>query len=544
MHLQSPLENRRIGLSQGRALGGSSAINAHVFVPPSKTTINAWEKLGNSGWNWDVLKPYYTKAHSLRVQQPALNEHLGINWVSDSETAPSGPIQTSYVGTQEDPIPKAWQDTFKSLGLHVTQDPFSGEAMGAFSCLASVDQDTKERSYAATAYYVPASQRSNLKLRTGLTVDKIIFDDAEKPCAIGVQYSLDDKQVTVKARKEVILAAGTIQSPKILEVSGIGASELLKSHGMKVRVDNPKVGENLQDHLVCGIAFEAKDNVPTLDDLVRQDPKAIESAMQQYMTTKTGPLITIGLSSYAYLPVFDLLHQKDRLALQTLLDSHAPAAKQATSSSELYYGISRALLESKDQGCSSFLTVACQTVPPVDPDSTVAPTAPLPGKFITIGAMLSQPFSRGSVHITSSDAKLAPAVDPKYLSHPLDLEVFARYAQYIEVIAATEPFKSLLKENRRHADPDSYLEELDAAKAYVQKTAISMWHPTSTCNMMPRDRGGVVDERLRVHGTTNLRVVDASVIPLIPIANCQSTVYALAERAADLIKADHGLTTG
>ena len=374
-------------------------------------------------------------------------------------------------------------------------------------------------------------------------MDKIVFDDAGESRATGVQYFQDDKLVIVKARKEVILAVGAIQSPKILELSVIGASELLRSHGIEVRVASSYVSENLQDHLVGGISVEAKDDVPTLDDLVRQDPEAVESAMQQYMTIKTGPLVSIGLASYAYLPVFELLPKEDRLALQALLDKYSPAADPPTPSAELYYGLSRELLESKDQGCSSFLAVACQAVPPADPDSKTG-SVPSPGKFVTIGTMLSQPFFRGGVHITSGDTKVAPTVDPKYLSHPLDLEIFARYAQYIEVIAATEPFKSLLKENGKYAALDSYLEELDAAKTCVRKTAISTWHPTSTCSMMPRDKGGVIDERLRAHGTSGSRIVDASVIPLVPIANCQSTVYALAERVADLIKADHDLSTG
>ena len=213
-----------------------------------------------------------------------------------------------------------------------------------------------------------------------------------------------------------------------------------------------------------------------------------------------GPLASIGLASYAYLPVFELLLKRDCLAPQKLLDNHVPTANLARPSAETYYGISRTLLESKDQDCSSFLVAAYQTVLPVDPNSKATPPKASPENFITIGTMLSQPFSRGSVHITSGDTEVTPTVDPRYLSYVMDLEVLARCAQYIEIIAASEPFKSLLGGNGRHAAPDSYLEELDAAKAYVRRTAISMLHPTSTFVMMPREKGGIVNERLRAMG--------------------------------------------
>ncbi|MCJ1313375.1 hypothetical protein MMC25_007053 [Agyrium rufum] len=166
-----------IPLSQGRALGGSSALNAHVFVLPSQTTINAWEKLGASEWNWDVMKPYYAKVHSLRLQDSELDAHLDVSWTDNSKAITSGPIQTSYIGVLGDPIPKAWYQTFQSMGLHMNGDSFSGTPLGAFSCLASIDPDIKERSYAASAYYSPVTNRSNLRVCTGVRVDRVFFDD-------------------------------------------------------------------------------------------------------------------------------------------------------------------------------------------------------------------------------------------------------------------------------------------------------------------------------------------------------------------------------
>lgn len=489
------------------------------------------------------MKPYYKKVYSLKPLQSELREHLGIDWMMEDEDAPSGPIQLSYTGILGDPIPKSWIESFKGLGYHMTENPFSGKPMGAFSSLASINLDTKERSYAATAYYAPVADRKNLHLLTGLSVDKILTKKHQsKLCAGGAQFQTNGDVVTVKARKEVILAAGSFQSPKILEISDIGAAELLRSHKIDINIDNPYVGENLQDHFVCGIGFEAEDHVTTLDDLIRQDPKAIEAAMAEYVHSKTGLLTSVGLASYAYLPVVDLLSEDGQSMLRKLLVGCAACNNEsANPAADLYHNIAKSILESKDEASGSFLAVAAQTVPPADPDYKDCPIGPVPGKFITLGAMLSQPLSRGSVHIKSSDPNEKPVIDPRFLAHPLDIEVLARHMQYLEVIAETHPFRKLLKEGGRHSDPRSYLENLEAAKEYIRKSGISMWHPTSTCSMLPRDKGGVVDEKLVVYGSSNLRIVDASIIPLIPRANVQSTVYAVAERAAGLIKAEHGL---
>ncbi|MCJ1313374.1 hypothetical protein MMC25_007052 [Agyrium rufum] len=259
-----------------------------------------------------------------------------------------------------------------------------------------------------------------------------------------------------------------------------------------------------------------------MDDLVRQEPKAIESTMQQHMNNKTGPLTQTGVASYAYLPLLEFFSEGGQHTLQMLLNAHAPADKATTPSSELYYGISRALLEIKSEGCGSFFTFVGQAPPLPSAGPGKSSVGPLPGKFLSIGAMLSQPS----------------------LSHPLDLEIYARIAQYIETIAISEPLSSFLVKGGRRAPYGSHLTDLDAAKAYVQDKAFSMWHPTSTCSMMPREMGGVVNERLLVHGASSLRVVDASIMPLIPVADIQSTVHAVAERAADTIVADHSLAVG
>ena len=163
-------------------------------------------------------------------------------------------------------------------------------------------------------------------------------------------------------------------------------------------------------------------------------------------------------------------------------------------------------------------------------------------KFLTIGVEYSYPLSRGSAHIHSASAAEPPTINPHYFSHPLDLEMHARQLRFIETIVATNPLASLLKSDGKRSPGYGHVTDLEAAKDYLRRTAISGWHPVGTRAMRPREQGGVLNERLVVHGSRNLRVVDASMMPLISRGNPQTTVYAVAERAADIIKEDHEMS--
>ncbi|CAG8974183.1 hypothetical protein HYALB_00007346 [Hymenoscyphus albidus] len=522
--LLTGLLGRQVPLNQGKALGGSSAINAQVFVPPSAAIINAWEELGNDGWSWDVIAPYFEKVHSEPTISQENKESLGIDW-NEGKT---GKIQTSYPEPSADPVPTTWIETFKNIGRQMTSNPFSGtQDSGAFIPLASVDPASATRSYSATTYYSQAKSRSNLHVLTNSRVKKIKFVGvAPYLRATGVQYTLSDgSTVEVTASREVILAAGALQSPKILELSGIGGSELLKSLDIPVLINNPNVGENLQDHLISGVGFEAKDGVPTKDDLVRNDPVALGAAMQEYATSQSGPLASVGLNSYAYSPVMDFVSESGQKQLQELLDRYAPATTESELSKE-YYEIARKILPDPEEASAIFLAVNAQGATP-----TVPPSGPQKGNYITLGAVLTKPFSRGSVHITANCPDVAPAINPNYLSHP-----FRPTHALPHDPRGTRTIKIDIVEGGRLRDPGSNFTTLEEAKAYAKTSSISMWHPTSTCSMLPKKMGGVVDKKLLVYETTNLRIVDASVFPLVSRGNTQATVYAVAERAADIIK--------
>lgn len=315
-----------INLHQGKALGGSSALNAHVFVPPAKGVIDSWETLGNKGWNWNDLKTHLSKVYTSPTVDQATEKSLGIDEWAGTNNAAKGPIQTSFSGDISHPVREAWATSFKHNGHYMPEDPFLNGSVGSFSCLASIDPVKKERSYSANAYYNPVKVRDNLRVLTNAHVEKVITQkEGGATKATGVQFTHEGESKTLLANKEVIIAAGVFQSPKLLELSGIGGKDLLNKHGIDVVEELPGVGENLHDHDIVYTGFKAVDDVATLDSLIRQEPEALQQAMQEYGATQSGPLTSCGVYSYAYLPVLEHASQEGQKALKSLLDQNRPA---------------------------------------------------------------------------------------------------------------------------------------------------------------------------------------------------------------------------
>ncbi|TGJ84844.1 hypothetical protein E0Z10_g3944 [Xylaria hypoxylon] len=523
---QPALGGRIINVNQGKALGGSSAINASVFVPPTKSLIDSWETLGNHGWNWDILQPYLSKAYTSPPPVDAQSsKSLGIDKWATLNDAAKGPIQTSFPASFTDPVRELWADTFAAENHLMPTDPFVNPSVGSFSCLSSIHPETKERSYSASAYYRPVQDRKNLHILTNAEVVKILFDKTKsgRPIrASGVQYKHEGTSSMVYSSKEVILAAGALQSPKVLELSGIGDANLLQKLSIDVVLDLPAVGENLQDHSVGSICFEATDALDTFDALMRQEPEATAQAMQDYTANQTGPMSHVGVTAYAYLPVRS---REGRQAVQDKLHDNRPHLGEGVSCSRdsAYFTVTERALLDPSEPTAAYLTFTAQTAESAGWTKR-SPPGPLPGRFLTIGAMLSQPLSRGTVHIQSNDHSVPPVIDPRYLSNPIDMEVLAQHMLEIDSIARTSSFSKLLKQPLRHGDPASHFTDVEEAKQYLRDRVISMWHVGCTCVMLPRTKGGVVDTDLKVYGVENLRVVDASALPIISTANLQATV--------------------
>ncbi|MCJ1251934.1 hypothetical protein MMC30_009172 [Trapelia coarctata] len=534
---QDHLDGRKVAQPRGKTLGGSSAINLNLLAYPSKIDVDNWAELGNCGWDWQSMLPYYQKFHTFTLPSAQVRESLVLSYFDDALQGTSGPIQASF-GEEQGPLEAAWPRTFNNLDLNMTGDQLSGTAFGGFSNPGTIDTQTKTRSFAGSAYYSAAvANRTNLRVLTEALAEKIIFQGSVRDAvATGVQFiAKDGVQRTINARREVIVSAGTLKSPHLLELSGIGCKERLESNGIDVVIDNPNIGENLQDHAVGHMSFEVADGIPSADAF--RDPQVAEAAMALYQSSKSGPLAASTYSS-AFTPVNGSSGISSKCEVQHFLDRYRPDQKQAENPGyRRQVELLRTMLEDGDNSSAQYFVGPFQlnVLDGYSPLKFLKPSTP--GDYLSVLVALSHPFSRGSVHINSPDPAQKPTLDPNYLSHPLDREILARHIQFLETIVKTEPWASLLKKDGRRIPPGRYLDDLDVAREQA-KLMISNYHPVGTCAMMPQALGGVVNERLVVHGTTNLRVVDASIIPMQPRANIQSSVYAIAERAADFIKED------
>jgi choline dehydrogenase-like flavoprotein len=407
-------------------------------------------------------------------------------------------------------------------------DPFSGNSIGGYSNTATVDPENKVRSYASSTYGVPARQRSNVKIFTEATAQKIMFagTGTSSVKATGVQVLIDGKLETFSPKKEVILAAGVYNTPKLLELSGIGDKKLLDRHGILLQVDLPGVGENLQDHLMTGLSYETVDGVITGDSLMRQEPEALALAQKLYAEHKAGPFTIGGMQSHAFMSTPDI---------DVLLDKSL--SNNPRSENSKYYETVRTMLESQNGSTGAWLMFLAQTNLHEGGKSFVGAQL-LPENYVSLGCIQSHPLSRGSTHISSTDINAPPNIDPRYFSEPADLEIMARHLQALDTklrpAAELAPF---FKPNGKRNHPDAFhVGDLEGAKKYVRDTATSAYHSCGSAAMLPREKGGVVDPKLVVYGTENLRIVDASIFPLIPRGNILSSVYAVAEKASDIIK--------
>lgn len=519
----------------GKMLGGTSSLNALALIPPSASDIDAWERLGDTNWNYKTLKPYLKGFYSLSEPTEDSRNRLDLGWSKESWAVDksAGPVKACFAEVlEEGPLANSWIKAINGLGYPLTDDPFNGASTGPYNGASTIDLNTKTRVNSSVAYYKPVKDRKNLTVITAATVEKILLeqDGADGYGATGVQYAQGDEIVTAVAVKEVILCAGALQSPKLLELSGIGDAKILGQHSIGIKIDNPYVGTNLQDHLMHPISFETGGSFPTRDSMLRREPGVLESAMKDYTESRSGPVSTSAVTSFAYLPVDDF--QKDSQERDRFL-TQLSTSETKHPLDEHRVSVVRDLIQNGNEGTAQYFPYPNQI-----PIAGGIPQKPQEGSFLTIVVALSHPLSTGTVHIASSDPSAKPTIDHQYLSNPLDIELQARHVRYIEKLVTAEPMGSLLKRNgRRTQGPAAFIgDDLDKAKEYLGLVGTTNYHSCGTCAMAPRESGGVVDPELRVYGVKNLRVVDASVFPLIPQSNTQMLVYALAERAADIIK--------
>ncbi|KKY27449.1 putative aryl-alcohol dehydrogenase [Phaeomoniella chlamydospora] len=537
---QSALDGRVLAHPSGRVLGGSTAINLGMVIFPSKAGFDAWEELGNPSWNWSTISPYLRKFHTFSPPSQEVQEELSINYIDSSLQGTDGPIQMSFGGDigWYTPFNKAWPKAFKTLNYDITGDPISGESYGAFSNTGTVDPKTRGRSHAGSAYYnEKVAERPNLRVVTEVTVEKILLENKDDLTASGVvAITSKGAKHIISAKKEVILAAGALNSPKILELSGIGDSNLLKSFGIDTLVSNKYVGENLQEHGYVPFCYEVVDPM-TSGDMLRV-PEISGALMEAYKHGGAGPLGVCSIAS-SFMPITNFgMGELDSL-LKKYIDDDEGTVYKDFPAKKAQYAVLKKLLHKPDEASGQYTMAPFQINPQHGPSPRGLYGMKEPGEYVSIVSVLNHPFSRGSAHASSPDPSKLPTVDTGLLAHPLDLELHARHTLWAEKLSQTEPIASLLKKDGRRLHLQGKEElDLETAKRLTKERIISHYHYSGTCAMMPKELGGVVDNKLRVYETRNLRIVDASIFPIIPRGNIQADVYAVAERAADIIKGD------
>ncbi|KAH8811078.1 hypothetical protein F5884DRAFT_842953 [Xylogone sp. PMI_703] len=531
---QQGLNNRILAWPRGKVLGGSTAINFMMHTHASRIDLDNIERLGNPGWNSEILQPYYRKSETYNAPDNGIDNIPGASIIDPLLHGNEGPVQISFP-KGSGPLDQAWGPTFSNLGIGAVADPRAGATLGGYSLPKSMDKNAR-RSYAAPAYYVPAADRPNLTVITNAHVNKINFASSQLPLkASAVSYSINGQELSVHARYEVLLCAGAVQSPQILELSGIGSKDLLEKHGIKVNYSNSR------DHTLTALGYEVIDGVPTAEMI--QQPGVLDWALQQWKDNGTGPLTTgvtgSGFVSYSSILPVDTRAQRVK-EISKLLDQEAGKAEPNFTKQ---FQLQKEVLLDDTEADLQFNFGATGVNPSTGNDLAKLFTHTDPGGYAGIVVALTHPFSRGSIHIQSPNSKVYPLINPRSMSHPLDLELTASALAFTSKIASTKPLADLLKDSPdgsgKLIQPSFKVKgaiSQETAVEIVKESTVTSFHPIGTCSMLPEAEGGVVDPRLRVYGTQNLRVVDASIIPLHVRGNICSLAYAIAERAADIIK--------
>ncbi|KAJ6589202.1 alcohol oxidase [Mycena capillaripes] len=522
---QASCHDRSIDFNRGKGLGGSSAINFFAHHRPPRSDIDAFGELGNPGWNWDLLEPYYAKAENF--MQPE-HKHPFLSY-DLARRGSQGPLTIAYSSTMsnfEGPFLKA----LKGLGVDLVEEPFAGETNGAWMTPVTVDPKERIRSYAANKYYQPNASRENLTVIVASHVTKIVTEvDAEGlATAVQVLFHCEDAAHAVGVGKEVILSAGAIMSPQILELSGIGDKDILQAAGVTPIVHLPGVGCNVQEHIFTGVSSELRTDVlPNYltFDLLR-DPEELVRQQKLYETSGTG---VFGMSQafMAFLPLASISPDTYSAHWDSTAAAIATWASSGNISEALnkQYQVQLEHLRQREPTCEFVLS----------PRSMAGPNLPAPGKHsLTIAALLNHPFSRGTIHIKSGDAFIPPVIDPHYFEEELDLVSFVEQIKYCRRILDQESLKSLL--TGKEINPGPHVQTDEQIAEYLKSIFTTTWHTVGSCSMLPLRDGGVVDHNLKVYHTSNIRVVDVSIIPLHIGAHLQATAYALGERGADIVK--------
>ncbi len=463
------MNNRRIYWPRGKVLGGSSSINGLIFIRGQKQDYDHWKSLGNAGWGWDDVLPYFRRAEG--------NDRLGAPLHGQD-----GPLKASSIATKH-PLVEAFIGSANGLGVPRTED-FNGlqqEGVGYYQ----ITTHKGMRCSTAKAYLKPARSRANLTVLTGAQATRVVMEKDERK-ARGVEYVSGGASHTVYARREVVLCAGALQSPQLLQLSGIGAPDLLQKFGIPVAHDLPGVGENLQDHLQIRLIMEANRPITTNDQLRTWLGQARIGL--DWLLFRRGPL-AIGIN-------------QGGLFTRVNADSESPDI-------QFHFSTLSADMAGGDvHSFSGFTMSVCQL----------------------------RPKSRGHVRIKSGDALVPPSMQPYYLSHEDDRRTALAAVRYARQLTQTGPLSALVA--REHRPGPALVSDADLLE-FCRQYGATIFHPSGTCKMgTDSDAMAVLNEKLQVRGINGLRVVDCSAMPTLVSGNTNWPVVMMAEKAVDMILAD------
>ena len=460
------IASRRLQWPRGKVLGGSSSLNGLLYVRGQPQDYDRWAALGNEGWSFDEVLPYFKKSED---QERGADDYHGVG----------GPLKVSDLRLRR-PIADYFIEAATQVGI-----PFNEDYNGAWQEGVGYFQQTAYKGFrwsTAKGFLRPARKRANLTLLTRAHTTRVLFEDRS---AVGVEYLRRGKLQQAHAQREVILCAGAIGSPQILQLSGIGAKSLMDKVGIPLIADLPGVGQTLQDHLQVRLVYKTSQR--TLNDEVNNIFKRGWVGLQ-YLLNRTGPL-TLAASQVA------------------IFTRSQPELERP----DIQFHMQPLSADKPGDGAhkfSAFTASVCQL----------------------------RPYSRGHLAIRSRDPLEHPAIHPNYLSDERDRRVAVDGIKVARRIAAAPALSQhIIDEYVPGYRYRSDAELLDAARRYSQ----TIYHPTSTCKM-GQDDMAVVDARLRVHGIRDLRIVDASVMPEIVSGNTNAPTIMIAEKASDMILEDAG----
>ncbi|POY72705.1 hypothetical protein BMF94_4535 [Rhodotorula taiwanensis] len=524
---QSELDARQIFWPRGRVLGGSSAVNGLYMIRPSAIEQDSWASLTSDpdNWGWDPVFASLTKSENYTAPNQARQEEVQMV-VNASSHGTNGPIHYSYPGFWYDSI-KQWMPTLGNLGVG-THDPDGGESWGAFIATSAIDPTTWTRSYSKTGYLDPAAGRSNLVTLTGYQVTKVVFDGTT---ATGVEFAAGpgagNATYTVSASKEVILSAGVIGTPQILQVSGVGPSELLTPLGIDVVADLPGVGMHLTDHLSGAITLNT--SFPFSGDPMETNTTYAAAQLALWKAGNPDSLYTAPNDAVAYVNLTTLLGSES--AAQTFmneLETNKSAAVQAYSSNaQVQAGYNATYSAELDDVYPSAVGQAEILL------SNTGTYGGYPGAVtVQIQAAIQHPLSRGTIKITSNSTFDKPEIDPGYLTHPGDIVILREAFKYARKISQTAPFSEYVY---NELSPGAAVSTDAEWEAWLRGVVSTEYHPAGSASMLPKEYGGVVDNAMRVYGVSNLRVVDSSMVPLSLSAHMTAPLYGYSERAYEIL---------